>query len=635
MAYAYTGVFNMYYIHYNKNAYRHREVRWDGVIPEYTYKNERVAYFIRRVKAKPSSPYTYVFMCSTVLTNSKIVDSNELGMIPYRLTNTSIYWDGRKETNTTTSADRMLGHYNKPNQDDPTTELFGSTIPIFDSEDTESINKYVNNGDTSGAIKDVSTKWNLYIDGTKNPLYKLTWNCADIKSSDTSKVKVLFCASDDMVNDLYIVKDTKYYEYNDKSVKLNYHDIHEAVWGDMGGAVKSPVTIIVQFEYFETTSVVPKATSSYMYCELYPNEKDGHMYGNIGFCKVGEHSTWFVKTTSGDSSTFTAHDGTNGSDGYTRDDDKGYDDNKDKDDDDDDTNVLSSGIGVLTSTFHMTKERLVQLGQFLWGSSIFDEFSLINNNPIENIISCKAIPYAISGTTQEITLGNVNTGVNGEKISQNFSKQTIGSVAIAEHYHNFLDYAPYTNVIIYLPYIGFKELDTSLVMGKTLRIEYTLDVITGGCLAQIYVGKIRLYEFTGNIGVDISITASNRAQVESAYINAGVGVVSSAMSGNVTGAVNSIIGAATSQYHYSGTGNPSPSCVASTNRTCYVVIDRPQYQPLKAFNHTRGRMCCLSKTIGSLKGYTVCDGNIDISGISATDEEKDEIVNILSTGFFA
>ena len=521
---------------------------------------------------------------------------------------------------------------------DKTEMIFDSvqtTIPLFDYDDTDSINAYINNGDTSGAIKDASTKWNLYIDGAKNPLYKLTWNCADIPSSDTSKVKVLFCAQDDTMPNTYIVKDTKYYNYNNKSVKLNYHDIHEAVWGNMGGAVKGPVTIIVQFEYFDKTTVVPKDTSSYMYCELYPNEKDGHMYGNIGFCKVGEHSTWFVKTDSGDGSTFTAHDGQEGSDGYTKDDDKGYDDNKDKDDNDNDTNVLSSGIGVLTSTFHMTKERLVQLGQFLWGSSIFDEFSLINNNPIENIISCKAIPYSISGTTQEITLGNVKTGVNGEKISQNFSKQTIGSVAIAEHYKNFLDYAPYTNVIIYLPYIGFKELDASLVMGKTLRIEYTLDVITGGCLAQIYVGKIRLYEFTGNIGVDISITASNRAQVESAYINAGVGVVSSAMSGNVTGAVNSIIGAATSQYHYSGTGNPSPSCVASTNRTCYVVIDRPQYQPLKAFNHTRGRMCCLSKTIGNLKGYTVCDRNIDTSGISATDEEKDEIVNILSSGFFA
>ena len=509
-----------------------------------------------------------------------------------------------------------------------------SNIPVFDYDDTEGINKYLKTGDDSSAIKNARTDWNIYIDGTKNPLYKLTWDCPDIHKSDTSKVKVIYCDFVESAN-TFVALSTNYYNYNAKSVKLNYHDIHESIWGDNDGAIKSAVYIIVQFEYFETTTVIPKDTSAYMYCELFPNETNGHMYGNIGFCKKGEKTSTFIKTDSGDGSTFTAHDGTDGSDGYTKDDDKGYDDNKDKDDDDDDTQVLSSGIGVLTSTFHMTKERLVQLGQFLWGSSIFDEFSLINNNPIENIISCKAIPYAISGTTQEITLGNVKTGVNGEKISQNFSKQTIGSVAIAEHYKNFLDYAPYTNVIIYLPYIGFKELDTSLVMGKTLRIEYTLDVITGGCLAQIYVGKIRLYEFTGNIGVDISITASNRAQVESAYINAGVGVVSSAMSGNVTGAVNSIIGAATSQYHYSGTGNPSPSCVASTNRTCYVVIDRPQYQPLKAFNHTRGRMCCLSKTIGSLKGYTVCDSNIDISGISATDEEKDEIVNILSTGFFA
>lgn len=519
----------------------------------------------------------------------------------------------------------------------PLKNTFRTNIPMFRLGDDEAINNYLQNGDDSGRVNPpmYPTKWDLYIDGTKNPLYKLAWNCADVPKSDYSKVKILYCASDETVPNTYIVKDSKYYEYNDKSVKLNYHDIRDAVWGNMGDAVNPPITIIVQFEYFESTTVVPKGTSSYMYCELFPSEKDGHMYGNIGFCEVGEHSTWFVKTDIGDGSTFTAHDGTEGSDGYTKDDDKGYDDNKDKDENDNDTNVLSSGIGVLTSTFHMTKERLVQLGQFLWSGSIFDQFSLINNNPIENIISCKAIPYAISGTTQEITLGNVKTGVNGEKISQNFSKQTIGSVAIAEHYKNFLDYAPYTNVIIYLPYIGFKELDASLVMGKTLLIEYTLDVITGGCLAQIYVGNIRLYEFTGNIGVDISITASNRAQVESAYINAGVGVVSSAMSGNVTGAVNSIIGAATSQYHYSGTGNPSPSCVASTNRTCYVVIDRPQYQPLKAFNHTRGRMCCLSKTIGNLKGYTVCDGNVDISGISATDEEKDEIVNILSTGFFA
>ena len=133
--------------------------------------------------------------------------------------------------------------------------------------------------------------------------------------------KVVFCGYDETVN-TYIVKDTETYAYNKKSIKLNYHDIYESVWGNLGGVAKSPVTIIVQFEYFETPTVIPKDKSAYMYCVLYPNEKNGHMYGDIGFCKVGEHPTWFVKTSSGDSSTFTAHDGTEGSDGYTKDDAK-------------------------------------------------------------------------------------------------------------------------------------------------------------------------------------------------------------------------------------------------------------------------------------------------------------------------
>ena len=272
------------------------------------------------------------------------------------------YKNGKVEKNQTTESltENAQPITARMGQDKSSTWMFSTSIPVFNSN--EDFNKYFTSGDTSSSVKFVNTDWNLFIDGTKNPLYKLTWDCASIKSSDTSKVKVLFCASDDTIANTYIVKDSHYYEYNDKSVKLNYHDIREAVWGDMGGAVNSPVTIIVQFEYFETTTVVPKDTSSYMYCELYPNEKDGHMYGNIGFCKMGEHSTWFVKTTNGDSSTFTAHEGTDGSDGYTKDDDKGYNDNKDKDDDDDDKHVLSSGIGVLTSTFHMTKERLVQLG---------------------------------------------------------------------------------------------------------------------------------------------------------------------------------------------------------------------------------------------------------------------------------
>ena len=507
--------------------------------------------------------------------------------------------------------------------------------PIFNENDTDSIIKYITNGDDSGALKDLSTKWTLYIDGSQNPLYKLTWDCEHLKDIDTSNTTIaIWVGSFNSLDNSFNDEDgTKFKElpYDNKSCKFSYNDISKLVDQPLIGHNPACIRLQLAYRKFETARA---ETSTSMGCDLYySSEPQGFLYDVIGYLSLTD-GIWY-KTDQGDGSTFTVKDGQEGADGYTEDNDNGYNDGKDNDENDKDTEDVSAGIGVLTSTFKMTKERLIQLGQFLWGSNIFDKFSLVNNNPIENIISCKSIPINTDGVNQEIILGNVATGVNGEKISNNFAKQTIGSISINEYYHNFLDYAPYTNVILYLPYIGFKELDTTLVMNKTLQVIYTVDAITGGCLAQVYSNSVRLYEFTGNVGIDIPITASNRAQVEAGYIQAGVGATASALGGNIGSAVTSLLNSATSQYHYSSTGNPSPMCVASTNRTCYVILDRPNYQNLKAFNHTRGRKCYLSKTISTLKGFTICDSNIDLSGINATDTEKEEIVNILSTGFFA
>ena len=515
-------------------------------------------------------------------------------------------------------------------------ENFRSSIPVFDIRDTASINEYRRNGDDSGRINPTQyyVKWTLYIDGSKNPLYKLTWDCENLKNIDTSNTTIaIWVGSFNSLDNSFSDEDgTKFKEvpYNNKSCKFSYNDISKLVDQPLIG--HNPACIRVQLAYrkFETARA---ETSTSMGCDLYySSEPHGYLYDVIGYLTLTD-GVWY-KTDQGDGSIFTVKDGQEGSDGYTDDNDNGYDDGTDNDEQDENTGDVSAGIGVLTSTFKMTKERLVQLGQFLWGANIFDKFSLVNNNPIENIISCKSIPINTDGTNQEIILGNVSTGVNGEKISNNFAKQTIGNIAINEHYHNFLDYTPYTNIILYLPYIGFKELDTTLVMNKTLQVIYTVDAITGGCLAQVYVNSVRLYEFTGNVGIDIPITASNRAQVESGYIQAGVGATASALGGNVGSAVTSLLNSATSQYHYSSTGNPSPMCVASTNRTCYVIIDRPNYQNLKAFNHTRGRKCYLSKTISTLKGFTICDSNIDLSGINATQSELEELKEILSSGFY-
>lgn len=547
------------------------------------------------------------------------------------------FTDGTSEK--TTDHENGLTYVRQGIYDEETFTLYfdflASTIPVFNDDD--SLNKYIQSGDDSGRIKFLNTDWILAIDGTKSPLYKLKWKCDSISENDIARVRIGFGGYDDISGKVSIHK-WQLVDYSPSYFKTNYAQINNAVWGEIAEilsplATLAAVYIAVQLEYYSTPTVLPTDYSSIMYCELFKNQKNGHMYGDTGFLEKDENGL-YDKVTSGDGSTFTVKDGEEGSKIVTSDDDEGYSDDKDNDENDNDTSDVSSGIGVLTTTFKMTKDRLQQLGRFLWGSNIFDNFSLICNNPIENIISCKSIPLSLDGSTQKIILGNVDTGVNGDKVSNNFAKQNIGSITITEKYNNFLDYAPYTNVIIYLPYVGFKELDTNLVMGKTLSISYTVDIITGGCLCQIKSNNVKLYEFNGNLGIDIPITASNRAQVEAGYISSGIGIASSVASGNIVGAVTSLINSAESQYHYASTSSPNPMCVASTNRTCYVILDRPTYQTLKSFNHTRGKKCYLTKTINTLRGYTICDEHIDLSGIMATDSEKEELIKILSGGFF-
>ena len=477
------------------------------------------------------------------------------------------------------------------------------------------------------------TNWKIYIDGTKLPNYKILWENKDIeelKDTDNTRIQIQYAEVDPeypvelRVNEL--IHETNFAEYNDGNYKTNFKTLYEGAWGEvydesiMSNLPKQSVWLLLQLDYYRNgiTTVLPTQSSTKMAILLNPSGKSLYSYADV-WNTGGETdgSTIRVITDKGSGE---------GDDGYKDDTDKGEEDI---------TDGASNSVGVLTTTYAMTIERLNQLGGFLWGANIFDEFSLVNSNPIENIISCKNIPISLSGTDEIIHLGNVDTGTNGSKVASNFSTLNVGQIALPTKYNSFLDFAPYTKITIYLPYIGFKEIDATIAIGKTLKVAYVADVITGGCIAQIFINGVRFYEFSGEMGVDIPITASNRAQVEASYISNAVGMGASLASGNITGAVDSVLASATAKYNYSSTDTPNPNCVASVNRTCYVIIERPTYQELSQFNHTKGKMCNLSRTIGSLKGFTICDANIDLKGITATEQEKQEISSILSSGFFA
>ena len=459
----------------------------------------------------------------------------------------------------------------------------------------------------------------LYVDGDYNPNLKFTWNNNLYKPNDGDVARIYIKSSA-----LGEGKDWQLYTlipYDNGNYTCTFKDLSDfldtSLWSYIVTHAWKHYSIDIRLEIY--------------------NKIDGVMaYSEWSVSSDGNSETKDKNNTTEDS-------GTEPGDGSK---DDGYDDGKDDDSDDTSPEEGLSVDNLLTTSYALTETRLRQLSGFLWSADFIDNIKLLNNSPIENIISCKRIPFDINGTDESIVLGNVDTGVHGNKIDTGHSF-TIGSASVSKKYNNFLDYSPYTNIWIFLPFIGMRQLDTDKYMGRTLKVVYKVDIVTGSCCACIYAsnssGKYLLIDtYNGSCGIDIPISAQNRSAVESAWIQAGLtsAVELSPKKGGIhekdviQAGITGLDGAE-ANFHTSTTGNISSQCGAYMTRSCMLYFDRPTYKEQASYKHDVGKVCNLTRTIRSLSGYTEMYESIDLSGIPCQTDEMDELRKILSTGFYA
>ena len=296
----------------------------------------------------------------------------------------------------------------------------------------------------------------------------------------------------------------------------------------------------------------------------------------------------------------------------------------------------NSNISLLTSTYAMTEDNLKLLGKKLWDDSFLENISMINNSPIENILAVKSFPFPISGgTSKNVILGNVNMNITGNELPSSFiPRKTIGTFKVDKKFSGVLEWLNYhIEVICYLPYIGFVELNVKEILNKTVTLKYIYDVITGVCTACFYAGDIEICKYSGTIAIDIPITASNRAQVEAGYITSAIGAIASLKSRNWLGVAGSALGALMNQNHFTTKGSPSPSCDAFDEQKAFIIIDYPVYYEPTNYAHDYGYPCNLSMKLGNCKGFTKC-ANVDVDGLSCTEEERAELKRLLESGVY-
>ena len=305
-----------------------------------------------------------------------------------------------------------------------------------------------------------------------------------------------------------------------------------------------------------------------------------------------------------------------------------------------DENASANVSNLLTTTYKLSQAQLRSLGNFLWQDSFMNNIKLLNNSPIENLVSVKALPVSLPvGSEQALVLGNVDTGIKATPVTNTYIKFTMGTKKVPHFENNFSDYNNVT-CDVYLPCIGtIADIDPREVIGQTLTLKYCFDVVTGDVLAELFNNKggglnlMGIYK--GNIGIDIPLTASNRAQVEAGYISDFISAVGSVATKNISGVAEAGLSAITRQNTTKSSGSVSGCTAQGLPIKPYLHISSPVVPDYSdTFVHTYGRPCLLSKKLSKLKGYTQVDKNCDLSGIPCTQKEKEMLRNIISSGFY-
>lgn len=294
------------------------------------------------------------------------------------------------------------------------------------------------------------------------------------------------------------------------------------------------------------------------------------------------------------------------------------------------------------SLYRMTTAEMQSLGNFLWSNSFVDNILKNFVSPFDNIISLQMIPFSPAGTSSVIKIGNISTGVSGAKLASSFFEVDCGIKYINEYYKTFADYAPYTQVHLYLPYIGIIDINPDDVMDGGINVVYHIDVFSGSCVAFVRCNSGGawhvLSQHAGNISSQFPITGANFASVYIGAINA-IGAVAGGAAGGAMGVMaggisgmNSIMNAKPT-YERSG-GITSVSGIMGIQYP-YLIFSTPQYIVAKNFRDVKGHVSNLKCTVSSCSGFLQATAdNSELSGIGCTAYELDLIRNLLAEGIY-
>lgn len=299
-----------------------------------------------------------------------------------------------------------------------------------------------------------------------------------------------------------------------------------------------------------------------------------------------------------------------------------------------DINVIDSGFVTL---YAPNKTQLTGLASWMWSTSFYDQFIKLFQNPMDAILSLSIAPFSLSGTAQYIKIGNRESPVSAPKLNGQYISYDLGAIQISEEVGSYLDYAPYTHITLFLPYIGFVPLNTDEVMNTELSIKYHIDLLTGSCVAYLFVNGFVHSQYSGNVFTPIPMSGRDASSLYQSAITVGLSAIGTVATGGLTSALSAGALAASASTVMSSKdrvqvgGSLQGSSGILGIQQPYVIIESPNYCVPANQNHYTGYPSYMTASLGSLSGYTEVD-TIHLENIPCTSAELDEIERLLKEG---
>ena len=304
-------------------------------------------------------------------------------------------------------------------------------------------------------------------------------------------------------------------------------------------------------------------------------------------------------------------------------------------------NIDAIGTGF-TSLYQVTKGELEDLARVLWSNNFVENISKFFADPREIIVGLTIMPFAPNvGDPETIIAGGISTGIVGNPLTSQYQVYDFGEVDIQKAKGNFLDWGGYTTITAHLPFVGSHSLDTNDVMGKTLSLSYIMDFMTGSCVACIKVNGSAHYFFGGAAGIQVPTSSEDFSRLYSSVLSAGASI-GGALATVATGGLSAPMAVGAAAAVAANTMNMAPNVSYTSgsgsingmlsSQSAYITVETPNEKIAADQFSYIGQLSLTSGKVKNYDGFTKCY-KVHLDGVTATDDEKKEILNYLMNGY--